>query len=116
MPQYTGRVFININGQRYRSKDGASLDIGGVTRQAAMSDSGVDGHIESTAAPKVDFALNHSADVSLTDIHAMTDATLTYVTDTGVVFTIREAFSATPPKLAKGEVQCSFEGVECIEG
>ncbi len=116
MPQYTGRIFININGERMRSKDGASLDIGGVSRQAAMSDSGVDGHIESTAAPKVEFSLNHSAEISLTAIHSMTDATLTYVTDTGVVFTIRGAFSAAPPKLAKGEVQCSFEGVECIEG
>ncbi|WP_304308066.1 phage tail tube protein [Pseudacidovorax intermedius] len=116
MTQLTGRVFITINGQRMRSKDGASLDIGGVSRAAGMSDSGVDGYVETTAAPKVDFAINHSATISLTDIHDMTDATLVFETDSGVVFTIREAFSTTPPKLSKGDVQCSFEGVECIEG
>lgn len=116
MSQLTGRVFISINGQKYRSKEGASLDVGGLVREAATSDSGVDGFVEKYTQAAVDFAINHKPEISLTAIHSITDGTLLFQTDTGSVFTLREAWSATPPKLVKGEVSLRFESVECIEG
>lgn len=114
--QLTGRVFITLNGQRIRSKDGASLDIGGVSREAAMSDSGVDGFTETTAPPQVECKVNHSADMALKDFQDFKDGTLVFETDTGKVFTIRSAWSAKPPRLVKGEVDLTFQGVECLEG
>lgn len=116
MTQYTGRVTITIDGQRYRSKEGASLDTGGKVRDEAVSDAGVDGYTEKYAAPVVEFAINHKAGLSLAAIHATTGATLIYETDTGSIFTLRQAWSATPPKMAKGEVSCTFKAVECVEG
>ena len=50
MPSVTGRVFISLNGQRIRSRAGATLDTGGLTRTAAMSDAGVDGFSANPAA------------------------------------------------------------------
>lgn len=114
--QVTGKVYISIGGQRLRSKEKAKLDTGGAQRDASNSDSGVDGYTEITTAPRVEFALNHTPAISLTDIHAMKDVTLTYETDTGVVFTLVNAWSSTPPSLQGGEVSCVFLAQECIEG
>lgn len=116
MTQYTGRVFITIDGKRIRSKEGATLDTGGATRAAARSDAGVDGFTEAIGEASVDFTFNHRPDISIAEIHAIKDGTLLYETDSGSVFTLRQAWSATPPKMTKGEVSCRFEAVECIEG
>lgn len=114
MGQVTGRVFISLNGDRIRSKEGASLEAGGLERKAAISDSGVDGHTENFTAPKVVCKINHTAKTSLLDIHAF-KGTLTFETDTGRVFTLIEAWSGKPPKLEKGEADFEFGAVECLE-
>lgn len=114
MGQVTGRVFISLNGDRIRSKEGASLEAGGLEREPAISDSGVDGHTEKYTAPKVVCKINHTAKTSLLDIHAF-KGTLTFETDTGRVFTLIEAWSGKPPKLAKGEADFEFGAVECLE-
>lgn len=116
MSQVTGRVFIALNGQRIRSKEGASLDTGGVKRDAAISDAGVDGFSESVTAPTVDCTINHTAETSLTELHAFRDGTLTFETDTGRVYTLVNAWSSMPPKVNKGEVTLQFQAQECIEG
>ncbi|SAI74567.1 phage tail tube protein [Bordetella ansorpii] len=117
MPQVTGRVYISVGGRRLRSKPGATLDIGGVSRTAVTSDSGVDGYTEATTAPVVNCTISHTADISLAELGAITDETLRFQTDTGVGFTIRSAWCASPPVLgAGGEVTLVFNGVECIEG
>lgn len=116
MGQVSGRVFITINGQRMRSKEGAALNMGGAERRAAISDSGVDGYVENLTSATVEFRIHHTAEISLSEIHNMRDATLTFETDTGRILTLRDAWSADPPKLEKGEVTLKFEAAECIEG
>lgn len=113
--QLTGRVYIALNGQRVRSLPGAKLDMGGVKRDPAMSDAGVDGWKEEPVPPRVDFKLNHAAGISLQQLHATT-GTLVFETDTGQTFTLSNAWSAEPPQMEKGEVSLVFMGTECIEG
>lgn len=115
MAQVTGRVFIALNGQRIRSKEGASLNTGGQENEPAISDAGVDGHTGKITAPSVECKINHTAQTRLADIQAFR-GTLTFETDTGVVYTLIEAWNAKPPKLEKGEVTLEFGAVECIEG
>lgn len=116
MTQVTGRVFISLNGQRIRSKEGASLETGGIEREAAISDAGVDGYMEKVTAPKVDCKINHTDQTRLSDIQAFREGTLTFETDTGRIYTLRGAWNAKPPKLDKGEVTLEFMAVECLEG
>ncbi len=116
MTQVTGRVFIALNGQRIRSKEGASLDTGGIAREAAVSDAGVDGFTEKITAPKVDCKINHTAQTRMSDIQAFKDGTLTFETDTGRVYTLTGAWCGPAPKLDKGEITLDFGAVECIEG
>ena len=115
MTQVTGRAFISLGGNRLRSKEGSELDTGGLEREAVTSDAGVDGHTEKTVAPSVSFKLSHTTATKLSEIHAY-KGTLTFETDTGVVYTLTDSFSKKPPKLVKGEVSCEFGAAECIEG
>ncbi|MFM9902136.1 MAG: phage tail tube protein [Polaromonas sp.] len=114
--QVAGKVFLTINGQRLRSKEGAELETGGIKREAVVSDSGVDGYVETIVAPKVTAKVSLTNDVRLEDIQAFKDGTLTFETDTGRVFTLTNAFNEDPPKLVKGEVSLVFGAEECLEG
>lgn len=116
MAQVTGRIFISIKGQRIRSKEGASLDIGGVKREAALSDAGVDGFTEAVAAPTVSCEVNHTADTSIDDFRNFKDGTLLFETDTGKVYTVSNAWCSNPPKLSKGSLTLEFSGTYCTEG
>lgn len=115
MAQVTGRVFISLGGLRLRSKEGAKLDTGGIKRDPVVSDAGVDGFTETVVPPQIDCKISHTADTSLTDIHAY-KGTVTFETDTGRIYTLYEGFSMTPPVLEKGEVTAQFSGTQCLEG
>lgn len=114
--QLTGKAFISLNGERIRSKEGASLDMGGTKREASVSDAGVDGFTESNAVPRIECKVQHQANMSLQDFQNFRDGVVVFETDTGKVFTLSPAWNAVPPKMAKGEVDLVFEGVEVLEG
>ena len=114
--QLTGRVFIALNGQRIRSKEGARLALGGPKRDAAISDAGVDGFTEAIVQPRIECKVNHDVNMSLKSFQDFRDGTVVFETDTGKVFTVTGAWCAEPPSLMKGEVDLVFEGVECLEG
>jgi hypothetical protein len=116
MSQITGRVYITINGTRLRSKEGARLNVGGPEREAVTSDAGVDGYAERIAVPMVDFSINHTPTISLTQLQGLVGATLIFETDTGSIFTLQGAWCAKPPEMSKGDVSLQFMGTECIEG
>lgn len=115
MAQIAGKVYISINGQRLRSKEGASLDIGGAARAPVISDSGVDGFTETVTVPKVSCKISLTDDIKLKELQAFR-GTLVFETDTGRVYTLQDAWCVNPPTLEKGEVSLEFNAVECIEG
>lgn len=116
MAQVTGRIFIALNGQRIRSKEKSSLDMGGVERTAEISDSGVDGPSEKVVPPKISCKVNHTAEISMKDLADFKDGTIVFETDTGRVYTVTEAWCSKPPVLEGGEIALEFMGVECLEG
>lgn len=116
MAQVTGKVYITIGGQRLRSKEGAKLNMGGIEREPAISDSGVDGYMEKFVVAQVDCTIHHTSEVSLQALQAFRDNTLTFETDTGKVFSLKDAWCAKPPEMTKGEVSLVFNAAECIEG
>ncbi len=112
----TGRIFIALNGQRIRSKEGASLDVGGLKRNTQSSDAGVDGYSEEVAAPRVECKINDTAEISVEDLRHFRDGTIVFETDTGKPYTLTNAWICEPPKLTKGEWELKFEAIECLEG
>lgn len=104
----TGRVTITLNGQRYDSKPGASLKLAGVNRAPVVTDAGVAGFTEEPTAAECSFTMPHSAKVSITEIHAMTETNLVFKTDTGKTYVLEKAWSAEMPTLASGDLPCKF--------
>ncbi|MGE0487315.1 MAG: phage tail tube protein [Gammaproteobacteria bacterium] len=117
MAQLTGRCSVKINGQLIRSKPGAKLNLGGVTREAVLGDNGVDGFVQKTAAPYIEGTFTHGRDTDLQALHDLEDGSVSFETDTGKGYILRNAWSANPPELTsgEGEVTFRFEGVTCEE-
>lgn len=111
MTQVTNKVLIYLNGVLYESKNGATLNTGGITREAIVSDNKVIGPSESIEAPSVEATFIHTADVSL---QALNDfkGTITFQMDTGITWVIQDAWSAGNAKLSKGEITVTFHGVK----
>ncbi|HEX5276489.1 MAG TPA: phage tail tube protein [Fluviicoccus sp.] len=104
----TGRVTITLNGKRYDSKPGASLKLAGVNRNPVITDAGVAGYTEEPTAAECSFTIPHSANVSITEIHAMTEANLVFKTDTGKTYVLENAWCAEMPTLGGGDLPCKF--------
>ena len=113
--QVTGRVFVQLDGLRLRSKEGASLDTGGVERDPVNGDDGVHGFMEKTAVPAVECTISHMADTDVTALNKTTNATLHFTTDTGVNFILSGAWLVKPCKLSKGEIPLTFNALTCTE-
>ena len=114
--QVTGRVYIKVDGALLRSKDGAKLMFGGVEREAVVGNM-VHGYTEKVSAPTVECTISHMGDTSLKSLAALTNSTLTFETDTGKSYVVRNAWLNTPPELTggSGEVSLKFTGISCEE-
>jgi len=115
MGQLTGRLTIRIDGQEKKSKDGATLNPGGVNRTTEKGGGRVHGYTEEDEQPSVSFKMAHDKDTSLLALGKLTDATLSFETDTGVIFTLRGAYTTKPPTLNGKEVDMEMDAVECDE-
>lgn len=117
MAQVTGRVYVKIGGKLLRSKEGAKLtNFGGVERTPVMGNE-VYGYVEKVVAPSIECTIVDTADLSLAEIHGITDATATFETDTGKTYVVRNAWCESALDLTggEGEVSAKFTGVACEE-
>jgi hypothetical protein len=106
----TGRVSVKVNGVTLRSKEGASITIGGVTREPIPNDQGTVDYREETQPAEVTATLVHTAQTDLPALRNFTDGTVNFETDTKVVYVVSDAFTAEVGELSGGEVQVTFGG------
>lgn len=111
--QVTGRVFITVNGSRLASKEGAKLNLGGVSRAGVAGDTGVHGYSEKTEIPFIECTISHKADTDLVALAAWANETAVFQTDTGQTYLLRNAWQSKPPELSKGEISLRLEGITC---
>mgnify|MGYP002622692294 CR=1 FL=1 len=116
--QVTGRAFIKHNGQLFRSQNGAKLMYGNNERTTVIGDNGVHGFTEKPGEPKIECTVSHTAETSLEELAAITDASITFETDTGKVYIVRNAWLANSLELTaneNGELPLEFAGMSCEE-
>lgn len=106
----TGRVTVKIDGTPLRSKKGASLQIGGTQRETETDDQGNVYFTEKESAAKIEATMIHVADTDLEALSKLTNATLEYETDTGVLYAVRGAHTNEVGDLVNGEVKVTFSG------
>jgi hypothetical protein len=115
--QITGKAIIRVDGQELRSADGATLNFGGEKREPKVGSGKVYGFSAETVAPELECQIYHTADTSLKALAAIVDATITFDTDTGKQFLLREAFVTDVPSLKTkdGTVDLKFSAISCEE-
>lgn len=106
----TGRVKVKMNGDVLRSKPGASIQIGGVKRTPVPNDQGTVDYKEETVPAQVKCTLVHVGKTDLPALLKFDDGTVQYETDTGLTYTVPNAFVEELGELKDGEVEITFGG------
>lgn len=112
--QQTGRVTVTRDGVSFRSKSGAKIDPGGVKRTPEKTDQGVTFYKEENVPPMVECTLIHTSDLDIIELSRAKDWTLQFHTDTGVTYTIANAFTTEPVTMQNGESPCKFSGDDAV--
>ncbi|SED37020.1 phage tail tube protein [Pseudomonas anguilliseptica] len=111
--KHHGRATISYNGKRLRSKQGASLNLGGTGRTPEPLDDGSVGYVEATVAPELTCAIPLTQDLAVEELQNLVDANIVFESDTGKSWVIREAF--TVDTLSVGtEVSLKFSGQPAV--
>jgi len=115
--QITGRATIRVNGKVLKTENGATLNPGGSNRKGNPGGGTNHGYQEEDVIPSLECSVFHMKDTSLRELSDITDATIMFETDTGVKFTLREAYVTEPAVLdaGSGMVPLKFEAIGCDE-
>ena len=114
--KFTGRGYINIpTFGRVPSEKGSTLKLGGVTKEAVKTDSGVQGFREGEPVPaSMEMSINHHANISVTALRDFV-GNIDFETDTGVSFKLIGAECIEPPDLSGGMISITYEAIRCEE-
>jgi hypothetical protein len=93
-----------------RSRPGASLQTGGIVREAVVDDRGIVDYRESIIPSEITANLVHNAATAIKSLRTFKNATAIFETDTGRVFTINGAFTASIDALSNGEFSINIQG------
>lgn len=91
--KHHGRATISYNGKRLRTKNGASLNLGGTGRTPDPLDDGSVGFIEATVAPELSCTVPLTQDLAVEELQNLVDANVVFESDTGKSWVIRDAFT-----------------------
>ena len=116
MSGLTGRAFITLPGfGRIESEKGATLNIGGFTRETIIADTGVAGCTETPAVPSIECSAIHRAGLSLKKLADLKNINVDFETDSGGLWVLQNAWLTEPPSLSDGKIPLKFEGVRAEE-
>lgn len=113
--QVSGRATIKLDSDSLRTKPGASMNPGGITRDFDTTDQ-LQAYYREKGTPSVIKAtIIHAADTDLIKLRNWKNGTATFETDTGRVFTVANAATATLGDLSGGEVEITIMGDPATE-
>lgn len=96
-----GKAIIKVNGRVYESYPGATLDIGGPTRNPRVGHQ-VYGFSEGVKEGSLEFETNLGVGDSLDALRKIDDATVVFECDTGQVYVGNHWWVAEPPVTTDG--------------
>lgn len=111
MAKVTGIVKVWINGELVRSKEGATLDMGGHEREMVTGHA-VYGYKEKLMPSVLTFTLAHTADYDLGDLQSVVEGTARFECDSGVTYQVTSATvtKTLSVKGGDGEVEVEMQG------
>jgi hypothetical protein len=115
--QITGTIVVRMDGKSLRSKEKATLDVGGFERTSQYADHGYAGFSKKPQCAKVSATLVHTASTDVLEIADAEFVSIEFATDTGISYLIANAHCTKPPVLTgDGDgLQVEFEGEPAIQ-
>lgn len=116
MSQRTGKAYIYINGVLQETMKGSKLDgLGGIIRDVVKG-SQVYGYAEEATEVTLTCSFAHGPDISAEAINALTDDVIMFETDSGVIFTLMDAFNTKVSLDVDGrKLDCEFKAISAPE-
>jgi hypothetical protein len=115
--QVFGRATIKYDGNALLTDKGAKLNLGGVERKPVVGDQ-VHGFAEEMKEAFIDCVISMTKDTDLDAIRKITNSTITFETDIGVTYILKNAWSSVPPEITAGEggkIPVKFHGMSCVK-
>jgi hypothetical protein len=110
MASVTGRVTFEVDGEVLESEAGATLNVGGVNREAIITETGRVFAMESSVPATAECTILHLTTTDLVALAALTDVTINFKCDNGPIYTIGHAFLTEPPSLVSGKASLKWAG------
>lgn len=98
-----GIAKIKVDGDLVESLPGASIDIGGIEREAVLGSFSIHGHTEKIKPAMVECEISVGPDTDLLAIGNWVDVTVLFEADTGQTYVVSNAFNTVTPKATEGE-------------
>ncbi len=116
MSQLLGKARIRANGKELLTLPGSSLKIGGDKRTPVVGALKVHGFTAEIVPPMLSCKITQTRDIDVSDVDAITEATILWEGDDGINYVITGGFCQGESELNEkaGEITASFSGVSCV--
>lgn len=112
-----GIAYLKVDGRQYSLRGSFTISPDVTEREGIAGQDGVHGYLEKPRVPYISGELTDSAGFSLTDLRAISDATVTAELANGKVYVLRNAWTTEAHEINTGDAQLTvkFEGISCRE-
>ena len=112
-----GIAYLKADGQQFALRGNLNVGVPDVERESIVGQDGVHGYVEKPVAPYIEGDLTDSGGLSVEQIAAIRDATVTAELVNGKVYVLREAWVTTAIAIntAEGSMNVRFEGMRMEE-
>lgn len=114
-----GIIELKIDGRIYQAKGDFTYGMGKRMREAVVGVDGVHGFKETIVAPFIEGEITDAEDLSLDDLAAIEDATVTLQLNNGKIIALRNAWNTNKDGLGantgEGNIGIRFEGMDAEE-
>ena len=112
-----GVVYLKVDGNQYALKGNLTVSPDLIERTGVAGQDGVHGYTEQARVPYISGDISDSAGLSLEDLRAITNSTVTAELANGKQYVLSNAWTADAFELntAEGQLSVKFEGMNCQE-
>lgn len=112
-----GVAYLKANGRQYPLRGNFTVSPSRFERGGIAGQDGVHGYSENPRVPYIEGDLSTTGDLSIAELDAITDATVTAELANGKVYVLRSAWtkSAHEVNTHDGSVKVRWEGLSCDE-
>jgi hypothetical protein len=117
MARIAGIAYVKADGRQYPLRGGFTVKPSSIVREGIAGQDAVHGYSENPSVPQIAGDISLTPDVSIDDLNAMTDVTITAELANGRTYVLRNAWTTAAFELntKDGQVGVVWQGMGCDE-